>query len=52
MALLIIRTSFQVIMVNVAAVAGVGAGVAVFQFLAVIVSCFLGASMRRKDNYV
>ena len=37
---------------NVAAVAGVGAGVAVFQFLAVVVSCFLAANMRRKDNYV
>jgi len=42
----------SMIMGNVAAVAGVGVGVAVFQVLAVIVSCFLAASMRRKDNYV
>lgn len=41
-----------VIMDNVAAVAGVGVGIAVFQVLAVIVSCFLAANMRRKDNYV
>jgi hypothetical protein len=33
-------------------VAGIGVGVAVFQVLGVIVSCFLAANMRRKDNYV
>lgn len=42
----------ELIVNNVAAVAGVGVGIAVFQVLAVIVSCFLAASMRRKSNYV
>ena len=50
--MLINKFSFQVIMENVAAVAGVGVGIAVFQLLAVIVSCFLAANMRRKNNYV
>lgn len=42
----------EVITDNVAAVAGIGVGIAVFQVLAVIVTCFLGAHMRRKMNYV
>lgn len=42
----------SVVLSNVGPVAGIGVGVAVFQVLGVIVSCFLAANMRRKDNYV
>ena len=43
---------FQLVLGNVGPVAGIGVGVAVFQVLGVIISCFLAANMRRKDNYV
>jgi CD63 antigen len=46
-------TKFEsLVLSNVGPMAGIGVGVAVFQVLVVIVSCFLATNMRRKDNYI